>query len=101
MSRMSDFLVEYFAEKGVFLQKVEELPVFETTFALQHATHRCRVIPIENERQQFLFYSLCPVRVPQQSRAAISEFVTRANSGLIIGNFEMDFADGEVRFRTS
>ena len=27
--------------------------------------------------------------------------MTRANYGLIIGNFEMDFSDGEVRYKTS
>ena len=28
------------------------------------------------------------------------EFITRANYGLLIGNFELDLADGEVRFKT-
>jgi hypothetical protein len=27
--------------------------------------------------------------------------LTRANSGMIIGNFELDFADGEIRYKTS
>jgi hypothetical protein len=31
----------------------------------------------------------------------MSEFLTRANYGLILGNFEMDFTDGEVRYKTS
>ena len=28
-------------------------------------------------------------------------FLTRANYGLLIGNFEMDYNDGEVRYKTS
>ncbi len=31
----------------------------------------------------------------------MAEFLTRANYGLVIGNFEMDFGDGEVRYKTS
>jgi hypothetical protein len=31
----------------------------------------------------------------------MAEFLTRANYGMVIGNFEMDYADGEVRFKTS
>ena len=31
----------------------------------------------------------------------MAEFLTRANSGMIIGNFELDFADGEIRYKTS
>ena len=30
-----------------------------------------------------------------------AEFITRANYGLTIGNFELDFDDGEVRYKTS
>ena len=46
-------------------------------------------------------YTLYPVRVPEERRAAVAEYLTRANYGLLFGNFEMDYADGEVRFRTS
>ena len=31
----------------------------------------------------------------------MAEFLTRANYGLIVGNFELDFDDGEVRYKTS
>lgn len=53
------------------------------------------------EEQQLVFYSIAPRRVEPQYRAAMSEFLTRANYGIVIGNFEMDYADGEVRFKTS
>ena len=31
----------------------------------------------------------------------MAEFLTRANHGLYIGNFELDLEDGSVRFKTS
>ena len=31
----------------------------------------------------------------------MAEFIARANYDLLIGNFEMDFQDGEIRFKTS
>jgi hypothetical protein len=31
----------------------------------------------------------------------VAEFITRANYGLRIGNFELDFRDGEVRYKSS
>ena len=37
--------------------------------------------------QQFLFYALCPIRAPDKKRAAVAEFITRANYGMVIGNF--------------
>jgi hypothetical protein len=44
---------------------------------------------------------LRPLRAPTTTRLATQEFVTRANYGLVIGNFEMDLDDGEVRFKAS
>lgn len=54
-----------------------------------------------NEESQLLFYAYCPESVPEDRRLAMSEFLTRANYGLVLGNFEMDMNDGEVRFKTS
>ncbi len=42
-----------------------------------------------------------PVKAPEEKRLAIAEFVARANDGLRIGNFELDFGDGEVRYKRS
>jgi hypothetical protein len=54
-----------------------------------------------DEQRQFLCYSVMESKVPEPKRQAVAEFLTRANYGLWIGNFEMDFSDGEVRFKTS
>lgn len=48
-----------------------------------------------------LFYSICPALAPEDRRYAIAEFLMRANYGMYIGNFEMDFDDGEIRFKSS
>lgn len=48
----------------------------------------------------FLFYSVVAVEVPEERRPAVAEFITRVNFGLVTGNFEMDWNDGEVRFKT-
>ena len=46
-------------------------------------------------------YHIAPVKAPVEQRAAVSEFITRANYGLTKGNFEMDFNDGELRYKTT
>lgn len=51
--------------------------------------------------QQFVFYSNLPEKVGDDRRIAVAELITRANFGLILGNFEMDFEDGEVHYKTS
>lgn len=58
-------------------------------------------IKVDEEDSQVLCYCVIPQKTAPQRRAAMSELLTRANYGLYLGNFEMDFDDGEVRFKTS
>jgi Zn ribbon nucleic-acid-binding protein len=53
------------------------------------------------EKDLILLYSICPQRVPEGRRFEVSHFLTRANYGLAAGNFELDFEDGEVRYKTA
>ncbi len=46
-------------------------------------------------------YSQAPWETPESRRGEMAELLTRINFGLPLGNFEMDFADGEIRFKTS
>jgi hypothetical protein len=46
-------------------------------------------------------YLSSTVRVPEPMRLPVCEFLTRANYGLRVGNFEMDMNDGEVRYKAS
>ena len=50
---------------------------------------------------QIVVHSRAPFNVPEEKRQAFCEFLTRANYGLTLGNFEMDMNDGEVRYKTS
>ena len=53
------------------------------------------------DTERFLWYLNFRSEVPSKLRGEMSEFLTRANSGLVVGNFEMDWTDGAVRFKSS
>jgi hypothetical protein len=53
------------------------------------------------DTREFLFYSVFPVDSPPERRTAMMECLTRVNSGLTIGNFELDLEDGEILYKTS
>ncbi len=42
-----------------------------------------------------------PVTIPDRNRLEVAEYLHRANFGLLLGSFEMDYDEGEVRFRTA
>jgi len=57
----------------------------------------------DDDNDLFVFYSLSPVDVPDGDEATMqrmSEFVDRANLGLVAATFELDRDTGEPRVRT-
>ncbi|HHW98364.1 MAG TPA: YbjN domain-containing protein [Firmicutes bacterium] len=52
-------------------------------------------------RDRLMVRSLAPINTPAAKRAVMAEFLTRANYGMAIGNFEMDYNDGEIAYKTS
>jgi hypothetical protein len=49
----------------------------------------------------FIFYSICPLQILETRQASLLELIARVNSGLAMGNFEFNFTDRTVHFKTS
>lgn len=58
-------------------------------------------VEVQESPPRIAIYSGYPRKVEPGARMAVAEFLTRANHGLSIGNFELDLDDGAVRFKTS
>ena len=56
---------------------------------------------VDEEKCWLIFYSYLPVNAPPEKLTQVAEFVARANRGMRIGNFELDYDDGEIRYKTS
>jgi hypothetical protein len=93
-------IIDFFTEDDWPFTKIKGEPVLRMAFQGDNGKWTCYA-KARVEQEQFVFYSVCPVNAPENKRLAIAEFLTRANSGMIIGNFELDFADGEIRYKTS
>jgi hypothetical protein len=83
--------------------KYKEVPgetALRTGFKGKSGSWNC-LARTHEDKDIFLFYSILEYNVPEDRRPAAAEYITRANYGLRLGNFEMDFDDGEVRYKTS
>lgn len=96
-----------FAALGEFLeaddwhpQRLGEKMIYRTVFSGENGQVAC-FAQVRTDLEQFLFYAMAPVKAPEETRQAVAEYLARANYGLRIGNFEMDFRDGEVRYKSS
>ncbi len=108
MSTLTDQVRELLIEEGFTLDKMPEDHSYTddevTNFqGLVHGKHAewLSLIRIFEKTQRLVVYSLYPEHVPEARLGRLMELITRINYGLILGNFEMDLRDGEIRYKTS
>lgn len=95
-----DLLSSYLDEDEWFPRRIEGKYAYSMSYSGKNGDLRCYAI-IRVDLEEFLFYAVAPVKVPEEVRMSIAEYITRANYGLRIGNFELDYSDGEVRYKSS
>lgn len=95
-----DSMAAFFKKDDWPATQVEGQTAMSMNFQGQNGRWGC-LARVDQEKELVLFYSYCPVKAPEDKRPILADFLTRANYGLYIGNFEMDFNDGEVRYKTS
>ncbi|MGC9399915.1 MAG: YbjN domain-containing protein [Anaerolineae bacterium] len=93
-------LTSFLEEDGWYPQRLDDRYIHRMGFSGANGQYACYA-QIRMDLEQFLFYVMAPVKVPEERRMLCAEFLTRANYGLRIGNFEMDMSDGEVRYKSS
>jgi hypothetical protein len=98
--RAFDAVGQFLKEDGWNPQRMEDQHVYRVGFSGKNGQLTC-FAQVRVELEQFLFYAYAPIKAPEPQRAAVSEYLTRANYGMRIGNFEMDYNDGEVRYKSS
>lgn len=100
MLSLQSALNEFFQQEEWDFQFVENAGICRMNFGGDSGNWAC-LAQAREPQQQVVFYSICPLRVPEPKRLAMAEFLTRVNYGAVVGNFEMDLDDGEVRYKTS
>lgn len=98
--QMFDQLIAFFTNDDWSFTRLQGEPVLYTAIKGKNGEWNC-FAQIRDEQAQFVFYSICPIVTPEDKRSPLAEFLSRANSGIILGNFELDFDDGEIRYKTS
>lgn len=53
------------------------------------------------EKDLMFFYVYVSTKAPEGRRKEVLEYITRANFGSYIGNFEMDMETGDIRYKVS
>lgn len=78
----------------------EDLSVVQFGITADHAAYQCAIFADDDTRLVTMLAQTA-LRVPSEERAPACELLMRANYGLVFGNFDLDFSDGEVRYKVS
>ncbi|WP_044302474.1 YbjN domain-containing protein [Rhodopirellula sallentina] len=98
MSALVDQLSAYLDRGAIVYDQDAERGLFRMLFEGKHGDIRVMMIIDESMLQVFTHPAN---KIPESHRQLIAEAITRANYGLKLGNFEMDFEDGELRYQTA
>jgi hypothetical protein len=100
MKSSIELFADSFNKQGRPYNQASDRPVIHTEFKGDNGRWNC-VVVTRFQHEHLLFLSLLPCRATPARKAACAELLTRINFGLTHGCSEMDFEDGEIRFRTS
>ena len=81
-------------------EQVKELPMVRSRYSGRNGHFDCW-FQVRPDEKQMMFYSRSPINATPDSRQALALFFTRANYGMVLGNFELDLDDGEMRYKVS
>ena len=100
MGKLFDSLVQFFEDDDWSFERDSEHHRLTMRVTGKNASFHC-FARTDEDKQFVLFYSVLGLNAAEERRMAMAEFIARANYGLSIGNFELDFSDGEIRYKTS
>ena len=94
-----DAMVDFFQEDEWDFDQVGRAPELIMGYAGDNGEWHC-FAQARDEEHQFIFYSILDDTIPPEKQPQAAEYLARATYGLVMGAFELNYDDGEVRFRT-
>lgn len=91
---------DFFERDNWKYDPINENGIIRTGVSLNGKCKSARVY-INVRHDSFLVHSVPSFGADANCLHEIAEFITRANYGMSYGNFELDYSDGEVRFKTA
>jgi hypothetical protein len=100
MGKLITAVEQYLENDDWNYEKIEDKDIIKAWVKGKNASYRL-FFQAREDNDRLLVYAVSESNIPEEKRGEIAEFITRANYGLQIGNFEMDMDDGQIRYKVS
>ena len=100
-TEIADGLRTIFGQMGIRARFEESGPIglFTIEMKLHCKLQTARMLVLVREDNLSTLTTI-PLAADEDNRLAVAEYLTRANFNMRNGNFELNMADGEIRFKT-
>lgn len=82
-------------------EETEEEAAYRVDLRAYHIPLKAAHAVVRVDVERFIFLFTFRDRAAPKQRPEVAEFITRANFDMAIGNFELSYETGEVRFKSS
>ena len=97
---MLELLTSYFEKQEWDYSHDEDNTIFLFGISGENGNFDC-VADLKESEKSFIFFSIVGTKTPEEKKTPMAELITRLNFDKFLGNFDLDFEDGEVRYKTS
>ena len=97
---ITDQLISFMDKNGYHYQFNRENGVLSTQFNCKGSISNIPIL-FDIKSWCYLSYGFCGLKANETVRKEVAKYLTIANYGIPIGNFELDLSDGEVRFKVA
>lgn len=97
-SRYAELLTSYMDANGYKYDFDQDKGSIRLVFAMKGKINKIH-LRYNITKWGFVAYGIIDIAAGEERRQDVAEFITRANYGMMRGNFEMDFNDGEIRYK--
>jgi hypothetical protein len=101
-NELADLVKKFLVEDDWHFSFDENTGMFDFGLRIKSKIQKINYV-IDVQEDEIIVYGMCPIgaeRSDADMMARMAEFICRANYGLKNGCFELDFQDGEIRFRS-
>ncbi len=100
MNSLFEIVSDYLTARNLRYSRTEDCTSFTVCYRLNHTCVTC-TIRVDEESGYLSCITRSGIVVAKDKFEAAAEFVARANYGLGIGAFQLDYDDGDLCFKTS
>lgn len=98
MEKLIKGIKAFFDKTNWKYEYFEDKKMFVTVIDMKDELGKIRVV-VHLKESGYITYAILNNTVTSSAMVRVSEYLHRANYGLGLGNFELDYRDGEVRYK--